>query len=259
MDHQAVSVSLGLGGLLDIHLIFLCKQMNRDYWKFDIKNANETKWFEFRDNTTANAIMFSDAFGFAVRFSDLDAYTRKLYYAAKLLESKHAEESHIKQAIVKKMESFELDKSHIIRSVLEHSFCKVVLDHLVVGDKLILEPNLVKSKMDKIIKEWTRKHRVVFELSADWVCQFQPLDYVFDGAFSGVMCSISLNEMSAIVKNFSDEKTVGFFGISNELWKHCDKSVLDMLLVFLNFCLVSELVPGPWRDAWVSMIPKPYE
>ncbi|KAG9288919.1 hypothetical protein G9A89_019541 [Geosiphon pyriformis] len=32
-----------------------------------------------------------------------------------------------------------------------------------------------------------------------------------------------------------------------------------MLLVLLNFCLVGELVPEPWREAWVSMIPKPYE
>ncbi|KAG9288511.1 hypothetical protein G9A89_015717 [Geosiphon pyriformis] len=32
-----------------------------------------------------------------------------------------------------------------------------------------------------------------------------------------------------------------------------------MLLVLLNFCLVGKSVPGPWREAWVSMIPKPYE
>ncbi|KAG9289139.1 hypothetical protein G9A89_022448 [Geosiphon pyriformis] len=302
-DYQAVSVFLGLSGFLDTHLIFLCKQVNRDHWKFDIKNANETKWFEFRDNTAANAVMFSDTFGFAFkgfdgvftkessRFHKLKllisrlvkalclisccdfvvllgilfflgfnfnlicsalAKVRKLYHATKLLESKCVEESYIKQIIARRMESFELNKGHTIRSVLEHPFCKVVLDHLVVGDELILEPDLVKSKVDKIMEGWTRKREVVTDLSANWVCQFQPLDYVFNGAFSGIMCSISFDEMFAIVKNLPDRKAVGLFGISNELWKHCDKSVLDMLLVLLNSCLVSKLVSRPWKDAWTA-------
>ncbi|KAG9288394.1 hypothetical protein G9A89_021425 [Geosiphon pyriformis] len=94
---------------------------------------------------------------------------RKLYCSSKLLESKYTEKSHIKQAISKKMESFELDKGHTIWSVLD-----------------------------------------------------------FD-------------EMSAIVKDLSNEKMAGLSDISNELWKHCDKSVLDMLLVLLNFCLKSVL------------------
>ncbi|KAG9288373.1 hypothetical protein G9A89_021404 [Geosiphon pyriformis] len=297
-DYQAVSVSLELGRLLDTHLISLHKQANRDHWKFDIKNTNKTKWFEFRDNTAANAVMFSDAFGSVVRFSDLDtmwdiirkiifkgfdgvftkkffrfhklellvsklvkalrlffccdfvallntwdkldssgaltvkslfllnsnfdlicfvfAKMRKLYCAAKLLESKCAEESHIKQAIAKKMESFELDKGHIIRNVLEHPFHKVVLNHLVIRDELILEPNLVKSKVDDIMEGWTRRCR--------------PLEYVFNSAFSGVMCLISFDKMSAIVKNLPDGKAAGLFGISNELWKHCNKVMTDFRL-----------------------------
>ncbi|KAG9303919.1 hypothetical protein G9A89_005829 [Geosiphon pyriformis] len=268
-DYQAVSVSLGLDGLLDTYLISLHKQVNRNCWKFDIKNANKAKWFEFRDNTVANAVMFSDAFGFAIivfladsafkrkwfksfdgvftkkssRFHKLELLISKLVKTSclifccdfvALLETwdklnstgalemkflfllgsnfnlicsalaKHTEESHIKQAIARRMESFELGKSHTIRSVLEHLFCKVVLDHLVVGDELILELNLVKSKVDEIMEGWTRKCKVV--------CQFQPLNYVFDGAFSGVMCLISLDEMSAIVKNLSNEKAAGLFG-----------------------------------------------
>ncbi|KAG9293503.1 hypothetical protein G9A89_009227 [Geosiphon pyriformis] len=42
-DHQAVSVSLGLGGLLNTRLNSLCKQTNRNRWKFDFKGANENK------------------------------------------------------------------------------------------------------------------------------------------------------------------------------------------------------------------------
>ncbi|KAG9284472.1 hypothetical protein G9A89_014076 [Geosiphon pyriformis] len=116
--------------------------------------------------------------------------------------------------ITSRMESFELDKSYIIKSVLEHLFHKMVLDHLVVSDELILEPDL-------------------------------PLDHVFDGAFSGVMCPIGSNELFAVISNLPDGKAASFFGISNELWKHCDNSVLDMLFVLLNLCLTRELVSGP--------------
>ncbi|KAG9304508.1 hypothetical protein G9A89_020072 [Geosiphon pyriformis] len=178
------------------------------------------------------------------------AKARKLYCASKLLESKRAEESSIKQAISKRMKSFKLDKGHTIRSVLECPFHKVILDHLVMEDELILEPDFVKSKMDEIMEEWTRKRRVVSDISRDWAHQYQPLKYVFNGAFSGVMCPISFDEMSAVVKDLLDGKTAGLSGISNKLWKCCDKSVLNMLLMLLNLCL---------KKAWVSMIPKLYE
>ncbi|KAG9286414.1 hypothetical protein G9A89_014580 [Geosiphon pyriformis] len=113
------------------------------------------------------------------------AKARKLYHFSKLLESKCTKESSIKQAINKRIKSFELDKGHIIKSVLEHPFRKVVLDHLVVGNELILEPDLVKPKVDEIMEGWTKKCKVVSNISDDWVCQYQPLDYVFNGAFSG--------------------------------------------------------------------------
>ncbi|KAG9297140.1 hypothetical protein G9A89_019421 [Geosiphon pyriformis] len=145
------------------------------------------------------------------------AKARKLYCSLKLSESKCAEESSIKQAINRRMESFELNKGYTIRSVLERPFHKVVLDHLVVENELILEPDLVKSKMDEIMKGWTRKREVVSDLSEDWARQYQPLDYVFDGAFSNVMCSISFDELLAVVENLSDGKAAGLSGISNEL------------------------------------------
>ncbi|KAG9306835.1 hypothetical protein G9A89_005736 [Geosiphon pyriformis] len=289
-DHRAVSVDLDLDGLLNTHLISLRKQANRDCWKFDVKDANDARWLEFKDASAANVSMFSDAFEVAVRFSDVDTMwdivhkimvlsasgtfkkkwfkgfdsvftrTSSRFHKLELLVSKLcAEKSSIKQTIGKRMESFELNKGYTIRSVLEHLFRKVVLDYLVVEEELILEPDLVKSKVDKIMEGWTKKREVVSDFSEDWVCQFWPLDYVFNGAFSDVMCSISFDELLTVVKDLSDGKVAGLSGISNELWKHCDKSILDMLLVLLNFCLVGKLVPGPWREACVSMIPKPYE
>ncbi|KAG9297886.1 hypothetical protein G9A89_015477 [Geosiphon pyriformis] len=187
------------------------------------------------------------------------AKARKSYCFAKLLESKHAEESHIRAAINRRMESFESDKSHTIRSVLECPFRKVVLDHLVVGNELILEPSLVKARMDGIMEGWTRKHKVVPDISDIWSCQYMPLEHVFDGAFSGVISPVGFNELFSVVSGLPKGKAAGLSGISNKLWKHCDRSILDMFLVLLNSCLIRESIPSAWKEAWVSMIPKPYE
>ncbi|KAG9304186.1 hypothetical protein G9A89_019748 [Geosiphon pyriformis] len=118
---------------------------------------------------------------------------------ASVLEQRCNEESRIRAAIDRRIESFESDKGRTIRSVLERPFCKVVLDHLV------------------------------------------SLKYVFDSAFSGVMCSIGFNELFSVVSGLPEGKAAGLSGISNKLWKHCNKSILDMLLVLLNFCLIHRI------------------
>ncbi|KAG9301883.1 hypothetical protein G9A89_004563 [Geosiphon pyriformis] len=182
--------------------------------------------------------LFLSGSGFDLIRSAL-AKIRKLYHASKLLESKCAEEFSIKQTISKRMESFELDKVYTIRSVLKRPFRKVVLNHLVVEDELVLEPDFVKLKVNKIMEGWTRKHRVVSDISEDWVHQYRPLKHVFDDAFSGVMCPISFDEMLVVIKDLLNGKVTGLSGISNKLWKCCNKSVLDMLLVLLNLCLVN--------------------
>ncbi|KAG9294988.1 hypothetical protein G9A89_017782 [Geosiphon pyriformis] len=299
-DHQAVSVSLGLSGLLDTHLFSFHKQTNKDHWKFNVKNASETKWLKFKDAMAANTVMFSGVFsntdvihkiivlstggtfkkrwfkGFdmvynrvssrfyklellvfklvkasclsssvnnldsagvslvksmfhsGVKFNDICsalAKVRRLYHSSKLLESKYTEESHIRQTINNRMESFELDKDCIIRNVLEHPFHKVVLDHLVINDELVFESDLVKKRV------------VVDDISDTWFCQYKSLDYVFDNVFSGVISEIDVDKLYCVVFSLPDEKAAGLLDISNELWKCCDKSVLGLLLVLLNSCL----------------------
>ncbi|KAG9285566.1 hypothetical protein G9A89_006554 [Geosiphon pyriformis] len=179
---------------------------------------------DFAGASTVRSMFFSGA-----KFDDICsalAKARKLYCSSKLLESKHTEESHIRQAITNRIKSFKLDKGCTIRSVLERPFRKVVLDYLVMDNELVLEPDLVKSKVDAIIERWTRKHVVVDDISNTWSHQYQPLDYIFNNAFSEVMSEIDFDELHHVITNFPDEKAAGLSGISNELWKHCDKSVL---------------------------------
>ncbi|KAG9291304.1 hypothetical protein G9A89_021806 [Geosiphon pyriformis] len=130
------------------------------------------------------------------------------------------EESHIKSAINKKMESFELNKGHTIRSVLECPFCKVVLDYLVVDNELILEFGSVRSKVDEIIEEWTRKHRVVSNVPEVWYHQYQLLDYVFEETFFGVMQPIEFLELFGMVSDLPVGKAVGLSVVEDALEKN---------------------------------------
>ncbi|KAG9306566.1 hypothetical protein G9A89_004763 [Geosiphon pyriformis] len=301
-DHQAVSMAVDLGGLLDTRLNFLRRQANRDQWKFDFKNADEVKWNSFKGATSANATMFSDEFAASARLSDLDAmwsvvhkimvlstsevFKKKWFkefnnvftkdssrfhklelLVLKIIKVSRVEcavdfaslmkcwasvdsvnaliiqnlvdsgvksghvhsallgstkEANIRSAISRRMESFEINKDHMIRSVLERLFHKIVLDHLVIDNKLVLEPDLVKSKVDAIMESWTRKRQVVDNISVDWHHQYQPLKYVFDEAFFGVMCSIGYDEFFRVVSDLPNGKTAGL-------------------------------------SAWILMIPKPYE
>ncbi|KAG9301231.1 hypothetical protein G9A89_012614 [Geosiphon pyriformis] len=231
-DHQAVFVSIDLGGLLDMYLNSLRKQNN------------------FKGVTSANAVMFSSDFATSAVFLNLDtmwdavhkimclsasgtfkkkwfkgydeAFTKESsrFYKLELLVSKlikasylissvkfaslHIEKSHVKTTVNRRIESFKSDKEHIIRSVLEQSFYKVVLDHLIVKDELLLE-------------------------------------YVFNDAFLGIMCLVIFDKLLVVVFNLPEGKAAGLSGILNELWKHCDKLVLNMLLMLLNSCLIHNL------------------
>ncbi|KAG9300094.1 hypothetical protein G9A89_018371 [Geosiphon pyriformis] len=240
-NYNAVLVSVGLGGLLDVCLNSLHKQTNKNHWKFKIKDmvvgaANEifTKhWFsEFQCLKNKHSSKFlelelliakivkylsvSNILGFDYlieKWSFLDADK-----ALMMFESKLAKEVFIRKVIEKWMEKFCSDKDGMIRSILDQSFCKIVLDHLVVDDKLVLEPEKIKLNVDRIMESWIRKQ----------IYQYVLLDYVKDNAFSGVMCPISISKLLLVVNGLPDGKIIGLSGIPNKL-------------------------------AWVSMIPKPYD
>ncbi|KAG9298397.1 hypothetical protein G9A89_000396 [Geosiphon pyriformis] len=157
---------------------------------------------------------------------------RKSYCAFKLTESLRIKEANIRSTIDKRIKSFEVNKGYIIKSVLECLFHKVVLNHLVVNNNLILELDLVKFKVNVIMERWTR-------------------NTFFDEAFSGVICLIGFDKFFGVVSKLPNSKVASLSGILNKLWKHCNKSVLNLLLVILNLCLSGESVSDSWKETWI--------
>ncbi|KAG9303460.1 hypothetical protein G9A89_013787 [Geosiphon pyriformis] len=89
-DHKAVMVLVGLGRLLDVQLNSLSKQTNKDHWKFKIKDADASKWSEFRDCVSAKLLLIKDLFFDAKAGSNLDIinkYSSK-FFGLELLVAK---------------------------------------------------------------------------------------------------------------------------------------------------------------------------
>ncbi|KAG9284212.1 hypothetical protein G9A89_020223 [Geosiphon pyriformis] len=142
---------------------------------------------------------------------------RKEYRKSKIYELKLAQEAFIRAAIEKHMKKFCLDKSSIIKSVLDRPFQKVVLDHLLVDDELVLDSDRVKLNVDRIMEGWTRKCVMLSVLSDHWAHQYITLDYVRNNVFSGVMDVINMSQLLVVVGSLSDGKAAGLSSILNEL------------------------------------------
>ncbi|KAG9296087.1 hypothetical protein G9A89_011939 [Geosiphon pyriformis] len=198
-DHKAVVVSVGLGGLLDVHLNSLHKQANRNskivkaFCSDDLPEIDYlvSRWSTLDD---VKAHVFDVLFCSDVKSEVIIKHLSlvyKNYRRLKMFKLRLAEEVSIKKVIERCMENFCLDKSSMIKSVLDKLFHKMVLDHLVVDNKLILEPK-----------------------------EYASLDYVRDDAFSGVMCVVNMDKLLLVVFSLPDSKTAGLSDIPNKLWKH---------------------------------------
>ncbi|KAG9292698.1 hypothetical protein G9A89_008286 [Geosiphon pyriformis] len=142
---------------------------------------------------------------------------RKEYRKSKMYESKLAQKASIRTAIEKCIENFCSDKGSIIRSILDRLFWKIVLDHLVVDDELVLNSDGIRLNVNRIMEGWTRKHVVPSVLFDLWARQYVPLDYIRDNAFSGVINVVGMSKLLVVVGGLSDDKAAGLSSIPNKL------------------------------------------
>ncbi|KAG9284466.1 hypothetical protein G9A89_014070 [Geosiphon pyriformis] len=130
---------------------------------------------------------------------------------------------------------FKVAENTTIRKAIDHhmeNFCsnkekiiKSILEcpfHKIVLDYLVVNNELVIMPNEVKLK----------------TCQYMSLNYVNDNVFSGTMNEIGMEKLSLVC---------------------CNEEVLACLLKLLNLCLSMGAVPDLWKEAWVSMIPKPYK
>ncbi|KAG9285687.1 hypothetical protein G9A89_002254 [Geosiphon pyriformis] len=251
-DHKFVMVLVGLDGLLD------------DCWKFKIKDTNGAGWFCFKECSSTKMLKVKRRFLGAAAGLDLDAmwfllekvvmdsadeiFSRHWFCNFQCSKNKYFSKFLGLELLVTKIvkclasaDTSALDASKAF--VLENMVCGgqkvedllsylllVVLDYLVVDDELILEPEEVRSSVDKIIESWTQKCVMPMVLPDLWTHQYAPLNYVKNDAFSNVMSAISMGELLLVTNDLPDGKAAGLSGIPNELWKHdCDETARKIL------------------------------
>ncbi|KAG9303014.1 hypothetical protein G9A89_006231 [Geosiphon pyriformis] len=112
----------------------------------------------------------------------------KSNHVCSLDESHKTEKSSIRSVIDKRIESFAVNKGHTIRSVLECLFWKVVLDHLVSDNELVLDS-----------------------------VKYLLLSHIDDNAFSKIMVPVGFNKLVCVVKNLPNGKTAELSGITNKI------------------------------------------
>ncbi|KAG9294961.1 hypothetical protein G9A89_017755 [Geosiphon pyriformis] len=236
-DYLAVSISVRLDGLLDKQLNTLCKLANTDHWKLELLIAKIVKalsvgdslkfvclvkiWSVLNDMESSKISGLLKGCSNSVEVFKQLSVAKKHYCKANYVESELTKSASINRTIGKCIDDFVLGKDNMISSILEHFFCKVVLDHLVLNRDLILELAEVKTKVNNIMVNWIKKCKVPELVPNLW-----------------------LGELYAVVKNLPDGKAAGLLGVSNKLWKHSDNLVLGCFLDLLNSCFMHEDIPA---------------
>ncbi|KAG9305876.1 hypothetical protein G9A89_016528 [Geosiphon pyriformis] len=71
-DHDMIDILVGLKGLVDACLNSICKQANKDHWKYKIKDVDAVKWNCFRDCFLVKLFELSDTFLVSKEGENLD-------------------------------------------------------------------------------------------------------------------------------------------------------------------------------------------
>ncbi|KAG9286220.1 hypothetical protein G9A89_014206 [Geosiphon pyriformis] len=71
-DHKMVGISVELGGLVDVCLNNVCKQTNKNQWKFKINNMDVAKWVRFKELSLASLVTSLGCFLVTKEKKDLD-------------------------------------------------------------------------------------------------------------------------------------------------------------------------------------------
>ena len=96
-------------------------------------------------------------------------------------------------------------------------------------------------------------------ISNKWIDEYQPKSYIEDNIYNNLLNSIETDELLEVISNLPNGKACGPSGISNEMIKHCDDQMIQLIKILLTICLQLNDIPKEWKLATVFPIPKPKE
>ncbi|KAG9300597.1 hypothetical protein G9A89_005197 [Geosiphon pyriformis] len=277
IDHRAVMISIGLGGLLD----------NLSSAKL-LLLGNVFSGAEAHSNVNVMWVMLQET----VLGSADEMFSRHWFNKVRCLKNKHSSKFFglelLVAKIVKKFCSGGLsDVDLLVNKWLTLDNAKacafrnlvslgvksdVIVKHLLLVHKdyrrakmfesKFAEKTFIRKAIDRCMENFCSDkgsiirsvlnrpfHKVVLNyLVVDDDLVLKPNEVKVNDVFSGVMCEVDMGKLLFVVSGLSDGKTAGF-----------SEMVLGCMLTLFNVCLTAGVVPGLWKKAWVSMIPKLYD
>ncbi|KAG9297710.1 hypothetical protein G9A89_011225 [Geosiphon pyriformis] len=234
------------GEINSLILNSLCRQANKDHWKFDFKGADNAKWGRFKEAMAANAAMFSNGFITSAQFLDLDIITlsankifRKKwsksyngvfikksskFHKLELLVLKIAKASYKENVdkfalFMKHWDSLNNVKALIVQEIVNSSvsfnhghsvFFSVQKTYCASKLAEFLQAKELRIKSAVVLNHLVVEDELILESDLS-------LEYIFDDVFSNVMCLVNFDELLGVVSNLPDGKAAGLFEVSNEL------------------------------------------
>ncbi|KAG9295041.1 hypothetical protein G9A89_017835 [Geosiphon pyriformis] len=261
-DHLAVSMSIGLGGLLNAYLNSICKHANKDHWKFKIKDADEKKWVHFKELSECALLGFLDRFKTAEDSGNLNGmwgvlaeamtasaeqnFSKHWYSefdcATNILSSKF---SKLELLVAKLLKVLRLDDTlgfnHLVDIWFKADSSEASKVHGMVRNG-VSSVGLI-SHLSKVKKQYRKSKYYESEVAKRSAIRDAIDKHMKKFDMDKIKLKVDNIMMSLVIRDLPDGKASGLFGIINELWKHAGCLVLECLLSLLNFCLQFGNVP----------------
>ena len=177
----------------------------------------------------------------------------------KKIKFKLHQANNIKIAIQKNQEYFTTNRSHMIANILEKSYKPIIIDKVSQNNNFIDNPPEVLEAVKQHFYNWTRKRTTKSWPSDEWKNQYEPKSHISNNAFNSIMNPISNEEFEKTINESSSHKAPGSSGIQNILIKNASSLLKQHLLEIYNLCLLETNMPDKWKNAVITLIPKPKE
>ncbi|KAG9288334.1 hypothetical protein G9A89_021365 [Geosiphon pyriformis] len=126
---------------------------------------------------------------------------KKEYRSTLHARIKLQQQRQIVDNIIKRQQNFDLNKRAIIKSILNKKRQRIVLDHVIEEGKFHDDPDEIKKLVNKKAQGWTRTRILEPNLWKSWEHRFEPIKYIPDHVFDGVMTKISNKEFEHILSH----------------------------------------------------------
>jgi hypothetical protein len=186
-----------------------------------------------------------------------------LISTAKIGENNFKREN-IRKYVNRRCQDYRENQKRMINSILDKPYRRIVLDRILIENNdhstvLLTDKEDINSAT---IKHFQTAAGAVNELKvilSEWQSEYTPQSAIDSSIYNSLLLEIDMEEFLVIISHLPNGKASGPTGISNEMIKKCDNSLLLVIKHLFEICINLQDIPNEWKIASVYPIPKPKE